>query len=172
MTANIRSAANPRERIELLPLPLGIPAELAARSHHKVLHFLSDEKRSGRCAVPPELRRRFTLGTFFFDLPSGDEREAIWKIYTAKYSVDGARPQDDNWTGAEIKECCRKAYRLRISLQDSASYIVPIARSAQEQVESLRSQSSGKYLSASHPGVYEYNKVAPAPRGRALRSLN
>ncbi len=35
--------------------------------------------------LPPELRRRFTLGTFFFDLPSPEERDAIWQIYTAKY---------------------------------------------------------------------------------------
>jgi SpoVK/Ycf46/Vps4 family AAA+-type ATPase len=28
-------------------------------------------------SLPPELRRRFTLGTFFLDLPTGDERETI-----------------------------------------------------------------------------------------------
>ena len=39
--------------------------------------------------LPPELRRRFTLGTFFFDLPSPEERAAIWKIYVAKYGVSG-----------------------------------------------------------------------------------
>jgi hypothetical protein len=124
--------------------------------------------------LPPELRRRFTLGmgTFFFDLPSADERAAIWRIYTEKYQLGGTRPPDDNWTGAEIKECCRKACRLRISLQESAAYIVPVARSASEQIESLRQQSSGKYLSASHPGVYEYKKLAAtAPRGRALRQF-
>jgi len=32
-------------------------------------------------SLPPELRRRFTLGTFFFDLPTADERETIWGIY-------------------------------------------------------------------------------------------
>jgi hypothetical protein len=122
-------------------------------------------------SLPPELRRRFTMGTFFFDLPSPDEREAIWRIYSAKFHVDGSRPQDDNWTGAEIKECCRKAYRLRMSLEESAAYIVPVARSASDQIESLRQQSSGKYISASHPGVYEYNKIAAVPRGRALRQL-
>ena len=122
-------------------------------------------------ALPPELRRRFTLGTFFFDLPSAEERDAIWRIYAGKYNLDGSRPQDENWTGAEIRECCRKAYRLRLSLQESAGYVVPVARSASEQIENLRQQSSGKYLSASHPGVYEYNKVVPATRGRALRQL-
>src|SRR6266581_2879672 len=103
-------------------------------------------------SLPPELRRRFTLGTFFFDLPAQDERDAIWQIYTSKYGVQDERPHDDNWTGAEIKECCRKAYRLRMSLRQSAEYLVPVARSAADQIESLRQQSSGKYLSASHPG--------------------
>ena len=40
-------------------------------------------------SLPPELRRRFTLGTFFFDLPSADERKAIWDIYRTKWSLTG-----------------------------------------------------------------------------------
>jgi AAA+ superfamily predicted ATPase len=31
--------------------------------------------------LPPELRLRFTLGTFFFDLPAAAERDRIWNIY-------------------------------------------------------------------------------------------
>jgi SpoVK/Ycf46/Vps4 family AAA+-type ATPase len=85
-------------------------------------------------ALPPELRRRFTLGTFFFDLPSPDERAAIWKIYTDKYGVSGELPDDDGWTGAEIKECCRKAHRLKLTLKESAEYIVPVSGSAADQV--------------------------------------
>jgi len=50
-------------------------------------------------SLPPELRRRFTMGTFFFDLPDAGDREAIWKLYLAKYGVAGERPQDDGWTG-------------------------------------------------------------------------
>jgi hypothetical protein len=64
--------------------------------------------------LPPELRRRFTLETFFFDLPNGEERHAVWKIYESRYGVAGQRPDDDGRTGAEIKECCREAYRLQI----------------------------------------------------------
>ena len=60
-----------------------------------------------------ELRRRFTLGTFFFDLPDAEERESIWKIYREKWALSGDQPEDEGWTGAEIKECCRKAWRLR-----------------------------------------------------------
>jgi hypothetical protein len=122
--------------------------------------------------LPPELRRRFTLGTFFFDLPTKEERDVIWRIYTAKFGVAGARPDDDGWTGAEIKECCRKAYRLRISLQESAQYIVPVSRSAAEQIKALRQQASGKFLSASAPGVYQLQEAAVMARaGRAFRDL-
>lgn len=107
-------------------------------------------------SMPPELRRRFTLGTFFFDLPS------IWEIYLAKWNLSGERPDDDGWTGAEIKECCRKAWRLKLTLRESAEYIVPVSRSAADQIEALRRQASGRFLSAAHSGVF-----APEPRQAA-----
>ncbi len=121
--------------------------------------------------LPPELRRRFTLGTFFFDLPSPEERQAIWQIYKRKYRVDSELPPDEGWTGAEIKECCRKAYRLKLSLLDAARYIVPVSRSAADQIKSLRMQASGKFLSASTPGLYEYEDKPAAPNApkRAFR---
>ena len=122
-------------------------------------------------ALPPELRRRFTLGTFFFDLPSPEERTAIWKIYLSKYGVSGELPDDDGWTGAEVKECCRKAYRLKMTLKESAEYIVPVSRSAADQIKALRQQASGKFISASNPGVYQFQEAAAAARtGRAFRN--
>jgi hypothetical protein len=105
-------------------------------------------------SLPTELRRRFTLGTFFFDLPSRDEREAIWEIYIKRWDLTGDWPDDDGWTGAEIKECCRKAWRLKLSLRESAEYIVPVSRSAADQIEALRRQASGRFLSASQPGIF------------------
>jgi SpoVK/Ycf46/Vps4 family AAA+-type ATPase len=71
-------------------------------------------------SLPPELRRRFTLGTFFFDLPIAEEREIIWRIYLHKYGVCGELPEDDGWAGAEIKECCGKAHRLGMTLMQAA----------------------------------------------------
>src|SRR5580693_1414373 len=124
-------------------------------------------------SLPPELRRRFTLGTFFFDLPAADEREAIWRIYEKKYGVSGERPEDEGWTGAEIKECCRKAGRLRLPLVRAAQYTVPISKSAAEQIKSLRQQASGKFISASSTGVYRYEETATAPAAttRRIRSV-
>jgi hypothetical protein len=124
-------------------------------------------------SLPPELRRRFTLGTFFFDLPDVEERELIWKIYREKWVLSGDQPEDEGWTGAEIKECCRKAWRLRLSLGESASYIVPVSRSAADQIESLRRQASGRFLSASRAGVYTFESGPQAivPAKRAFREM-
>lgn len=121
-------------------------------------------------SLPPELRRRFTLGTFFFDLPTADEREAIWNIYEDRWQLTGERPDDDGWTGAEIKECCRKAWRLKLSLRESAAYIVPVSRSAADQIEVLRRQASGRFLSASQPGVYSAESES-LPVGSGRRSF-
>ena len=122
-------------------------------------------------SLPPELRRRFTLGTFFFDLPTEEEREIIWQIYLKKYGVSGDLPDDEGWTGAEIKECCRKAHRLGMSLAHAARYIVPVSRSAAEQVKALRQMASGKFISASTQGMYQYKETQPAPRRRIIRDI-
>ena len=50
--------------------------------------------------------------------------------------MSGELPDDDGWTGAEIKECCRKAGRLRLPLVRAAQYTVPISKSAAEQIKS------------------------------------
>lgn len=114
--------------------------------------------------LPPELRRRFTLGTFFFDLPDEEERRAIWKIWSRKLLSDVIAksqgcshlhyPDDQGWTGAEIRQCCDIAWRLGCPLNEAAGFIVPVARSAAEQIERLRTQADGRFLSASQSGVY------------------
>jgi len=82
--------------------------------------------------------------------------------------VTGELPNDEGWTGAEIKECCRKAHRLGMTLVQAAKYIVPVSRSAAEQVKALRQMASGKFISASTPGVYQYQENTPAPRRRRI----
>lgn len=125
-------------------------------------------------SLPPELRRRFTLGTFFFDLPQAEERKAIWDIYLAKWNLSGSLPDDEGWTGAEIKECARKAWRLRLTLCESAEYIVPVSRSAADQIETLRRQASGRFLSAAQPGVFtsDARQTAVAAGKRTFRDAD
>jgi hypothetical protein len=44
--------------------------------------------------LPPELRRRFTLGAFFLDLPTVDERETIWRIYNEPITALAPLPSE------------------------------------------------------------------------------
>lgn len=105
--------------------------------------------------LPPELKRRFNLCTFFFDLPDADERRDIWSLYTEQYGLPAQEtPTDDGWTGAEIRNCCEIAYRLNFTLVEAAAYIVPVSRSAASEIERLRSEADGNYISASRPGYY------------------
>ncbi|HEV2416481.1 MAG TPA: AAA family ATPase [Terriglobia bacterium] len=145
------------------------------RTALKVVEAVSQERAlfiatcNSITSLPPELRRRFTLGTFFFDLPTAEEREAIWEIYFKRYSVSGEVPNDQGWTGAEIKECCRKTYRLKTTLVEASEYIVPVSRSAAEPIKALRQMASGKFISASKPGVYRYEEETSGPARRMIR---
>jgi hypothetical protein len=121
--------------------------------------------------LPPEFSRaeRFD-GIFFLDLPGDKERKAIWKLYLEKFGLDNKQPLpvDTEWTGAEIKSCCRMARMLELSLVDAAKNIVPVARTAQESVEKLRQWASGRCLSANAPGIYSRETAT----GRSARRVS
>src|SRR5690606_23973993 len=95
--------------------------------------------------LPPEFARaeRFD-GVFFIDLPSRPQKDAIWKIHRDRLSIadDRARPDDNDWTGAEIAACCRLAALLDLPLTAAAQHVVPVAVSAAESLERLRNWAS------------------------------
>jgi hypothetical protein len=119
--------------------------------------------------LPPEFTRaeRFD-GVFFLDLPAGKDKEAIWELYRAKFGipVGQARPSDANWTGAEIKSCCRLAALLDVPLAEAAHHVVPVAVTAAEPMDRLRTWASGRCLSASTAGIYRRQGEEAAPAGR------
>jgi hypothetical protein len=121
--------------------------------------------------IPPELRRRFTLGTFFFDLMSAEERTAAWEYYRSKNNINSKdkRPDDASWTAGEIRNCCENADNLSISLVEAAKFIVPTAKSGADLIKRLRTAASGKYIDASREGTYKYEEAAAAPS--ASRSI-
>ncbi|MEZ6096888.1 MAG: AAA family ATPase [Pirellulaceae bacterium] len=117
--------------------------------------------------LPPEFGRseRFD-GIFFLDLPERDEKEAIWNIYLEQFDIDRSqrRPDDANWTGAEIKACCRLSSLLDLPLVQAAQNVVPIATTAAESVERLRNWADGRCLSANQPGVFRKQHTQPTRR--------
>jgi SpoVK/Ycf46/Vps4 family AAA+-type ATPase len=122
--------------------------------------------------LPPEFARaeRFD-GVFFLDLPTGKDKDSIWELYRQQFGipVSQARPDDTSWTGAEIKSCCRLAALLEVTLTQAAHNVVPVAVTAAEQVERLRSWASGRCLNASAPGIYQRNGEEPVRPGRRVQ---
>ncbi len=107
--------------------------------------------------LPPEFSRseRFD-GIWFLDLPGREQKNAIWDIYLKMFELDAdqARPKDDQWTGAEVRACCRLAALLDLPLTAAAQNIVPVAVTAAESVERLRQWASGRCLDAEGGGIY------------------
>ena len=107
--------------------------------------------------LPPELTRAERLdATFFLDLPGEKERALIWGIYARQFNLDpkNLRPNDTNWTGAEIRACCRLGALLGVPLAEAAQNVIPVATTASEAVERLKTWASGRCLSADVPGCY------------------
>jgi len=124
--------------------------------------------------LPPEFSRseRFD-GIFFLDLPGVQQRRAIWNLYLDRFELDPnqSRPVDADWTGAEIRSCCRLAALLDVPLIEAAQNVVPVARTSCEAVERLRTWASGRCLNAESPGgIYQCNgTAATAKPGRKVR---
>lgn len=122
--------------------------------------------------LPPEFGRSERFDSIFFlDLPSQQEKGAIWAMYRERFAIgqDQQQPSDDSWTGAEIKACCRLAALLDLPLIQAAQSVVPIAVTASESVDSLRNWASGRCLAAAHSGVYQRDNDSTKPRRRVHR---
>jgi hypothetical protein len=107
--------------------------------------------------LPPEFTRAERLDALFFvDLPNESERRQIWDLYRRLYDVapNQPMPPDSDWTGAEIKSCCRLSALLDVPLSEAARNVVPVAQTAVESVAKLRDWASGRCLSANQPGIY------------------
>jgi hypothetical protein len=123
--------------------------------------------------LPPEFTRAERLdGVFFLDVPNVAERDQIWKMYRAEFDIPEAqmRPDDTSWTGAEIRSCCRLAALLDVTLHQAAQHVVPVAVTAAEAMEKLKTWASGRCLDASSPGIYARDgKPLPKPGRRVQR---
>ena len=122
--------------------------------------------------LPPEFSRaeRFD-GIWFLDLPSRPQKDAIWEIYLRLFELDQeqSRPRDDQWTGAEIRACCRLATLLDVPLSAAAQNVVPVAVTAGESVERLRTWATGRCLDAEAGGIYGRGGSADGQPRRKFR---
>jgi hypothetical protein len=119
-------------------------------------------------ALPPEMLRRGRFDDIFFvGLPSQTERQAIFDVHLsrlrphslANYDISRLAEETPDFSGAEIEQMIVEAMHLGFSqnrdfttndILEAASQIVPLARTAQEQIEALQAWAySGKARLAS-----------------------
>jgi SpoVK/Ycf46/Vps4 family AAA+-type ATPase len=124
--------------------------------------------------LPPEFVRaeRFDA-IYFIDIPGTAEKEKVWPLYLSKFGLSEQhekRPQDRDWTGAEIRSCCRLSALLDVPLKEAARHVVPVAVTAADSMERLRSWASGRCLDATNGGIYNRGSEPDRPVRRVSRS--
>lgn len=114
-------------------------------------------------SITPEILARFKLGVFFYSYPTAEEAAALWNLYTRQYDLDiCSLPSADtvrNWVGREIESCCYRAWLFNCGLADAAESVVPVCRANKDKMDALRRSVSRRFLSAAHPGVYEFSEL-------------
>ncbi len=119
-------------------------------------------------SLPPELLRKGRFDEIFFvGLPSRDERRSIFSVHLTRlrpqalqsYDLDRLAYETPDFSGAEIEQTLIEAMHIGFSqnrdfttddILESASQMVPLARTAQDQISSLQAwAASGKARLAS-----------------------
>ncbi|MFK8186422.1 MAG: AAA family ATPase [Phormidesmis sp.] len=119
-------------------------------------------------SLPPEMLRRGRFDEIFFvGLPSQDEREAIFNVHLSRlrphnlgaYDLHRLAYETPDFSGAEIEQSLIEAMHIGFSqnrdftnddVLEAVSQIIPLARTAQQQIEALQEwASSGKARLAS-----------------------
>ncbi|MDQ6630850.1 MAG: AAA family ATPase [Verrucomicrobiota bacterium] len=116
--------------------------------------------------LPPELMRKGRLDEIFFvDLPSEEEREAIFKIHLAKrkrapqnFDLKSLAASSKEYSGAEIEEAIISALYDAFSAGEELTTehilfavreTVPLSKTMDEQINRLRSWADGRARNAS-----------------------
>jgi hypothetical protein len=137
---------------------------VTATAEGRVLFIMTANKTT---LFSPEINRRFP-DQFFFDLPDAAACKAIGDVYIAKNNLRADQVadlpwKDGGWTGAEIKRACERAARYNKTVREGARYIVPMAISAASTIAEMRANATGRFLSASTPGLYQTPVPVAAP---------
>ncbi len=107
-------------------------------------------------ALPPEILRKGRFDEIFFvGLPNQEERKAIFEVHLSRlrphniksYDIDRLGYETPDFSGAEIEQSLVEAMHIGFSqnrefttedILESASQIIPLARTAEEQIKFLQ----------------------------------
>ncbi|MEA5619196.1 AAA family ATPase [Cronbergia sp. UHCC 0137] len=112
-------------------------------------------------ALPPEMLRKGRFDEIFFvGLPSQEERKAIFNVHLSRlrphnlksYNIDRLAYETPDFSGAEIEQTLIEAMHIGFSqnrdfntddVLEAASQIIPLARTAVEQIQKLQEWAAG-----------------------------
>jgi ATPase family associated with various cellular activities (AAA) len=123
-------------------------------------------------SLPPELRRRFNAGTWYFDIPSAAARKDIWQISAKQFGISWDGYDADALTGADIRDICQRAYELTCPCTEAARYHVPLCKSAPDAISKSRADATGRYLDANAGGPYRDPARLDAQYDRSFEALS
>ena len=137
---------------------------LHAIGGRRVLFIASMNKIS---SLPAELRRRFSRGTWFFDVLDKQGRANAFAISCKQYGIDYDGYDAADLTGADIRDICSQAYALEVPCSQAARYVIPLAKAAPDAIADARKDAAGKYLCANRGEAYAApNAYAETADGR------
>lgn len=161
--------------------PGAMEGSLVGESEARVRHAMSVIKQIGdgnaffiatsnnSTVMRPELQRRFTAGFYYVDLLTAAQRELTWQYYEKRYALPKQqRPNDDGWSGAEIRNCARDASSSDVTLIEAAQFVLPVSTARADDVEKSRQYAHGRFLDANKPGKYVY---AAEPMAKQVRGI-
>ena len=119
-------------------------------------------------SLPPELRRRFAAGTWYFDVPDAEGRKDIWNICCEKFGVTHDGYDAEMLAGADIRDICQRAYELSCTITEAAAYHVPLCKAAPDAIANSRSDATGRYLDANAGGPYRDPSSAEVKYERSI----
>lgn len=124
---------------------------ISALSNDNALFVATSNSVDGLDAA---LRSRF-VDTFYFPLPTREELAPVWEIHKAKYDFEETNPDDTCWVSRNVKQCVEKAYRMNMTLEQTAKTIIPLGVSMANEVNKLNDLARGRFLCASTGEQYE-----------------
>lgn len=132
---------------------------------------------NGVQSLDPPLLRRFDEGIYYFPPPTADGRKAVWPVWINKLWQDEAKPaphtfDDTGWTGADIRNCCLKAWRFNISLDEAAKFVVPVCKTNPEAIQRACETAHGRFISAQTGSLYEIPEAPIATKAQGTRRFN
>jgi hypothetical protein len=87
---------------------------------------------------------------FFVDLPTSQEKRSIWEIWRKRYAIpeEQETPGDENWSGSDIRTCCRMADLMTCTLQEASEFVTPVAKADPAGLAELRAWAKGSAVPA------------------------